>query len=350
MEPAAGTREPRRLKIVADAAAPLARSAAFCIFPNLEETAQEKHGGRIMLRERSWIGRSEERRDVIAPWPAAALHAALDLPGEPPQKGDLLPPLWRWMYFLETRRRSELGREGAPERGGDLNPPLKLPRRLWTGGRLVFKRQIKVGANATRFSQIKDLRRQKGPLGDRAFLTVAHEVRTADGVMETEEQDVVFRPEREPDPTADRAHWLEAREDESWIRVWTADPMLLFRYAALTYNAHRIHYDLDFCRESEGYSGLLVQSTLLATLMLELAREQGPDKRIAEFEFRTVSPVLHTEAFEVCGRPFEIEEEAATRNGGAKLRSGADLWVRAAGPSGRWGGRLAMSGRLTYVE
>ena len=303
-----------------------------------------------MLRERSWIGRSEEKRDVIAPWPAAALHTALDLPGEPPKKGEPLPPLWRWMYFLETRRRSELGREGAPERGGALNPPLKLPRRQWAGGRVRFHRQLKLGANATRFSEITELRRQKGQTGDLAFLTIKHEVRPADGLMETEEQDLVFRPEREPDPDADRERWLEARTDETWSRIWTADPMLLFRYSALTYNAHRLHYDLDYCRESEGYSGLLVQTTLLATLMLELAREQGPDRRIGGFEFRSISPVLHTEAFEVCGRPFEAEEQAGpAENETKKPAPGADLWIRAAGPGGRWGGRLAMSGRLTYA-
>lgn len=303
-----------------------------------------------MHDERSWIGRSEERRDVIAPWPAAALHAALDRPGEPPQKADPLPPLWRWLYFLDARRRSELGRDGHAERGGGLTPPISLPRRLWAGGRFTFHRPLKMGANATLLSTISKLQHKQGRSGPLVFLTLTHEVMSSEGPVETEEQDIVYRAERAPAPSqrpeASRETWLEARSDETWSRIWTADPMLLFRYSALTYNAYRIHYDIDFCREVEGVDGLVVHGPLLATLMLELAREQGPDRRVAAFEFRAVSPVLHTEAFEVCGRPFEEEPEGA---GASKPRSGADLWVRAAGPSGRWGGRLAMSGRLTYV-
>lgn len=299
-----------------------------------------------MRDDANWIGRTEERRDTIGEWPAQALHAALDRPGEPPQKGDPLPPLWRWMYFLEARRRAELGREGHPERGAGLTPPIKLPRRMWAGGRLTFQRPLKVGANATRVSKVADIKRKQGRSGPLAFVTISHEVLTADGLVETEEQDIVYRPDPSPSAEPRSQEHLQARTDERWSRIWAADPVLLFRYSALTFNGHRIHYDVDYCREIEGYAGLVVHGPLLATLMLELAREQGPDRRIATFEFRAVSPVVHTEPFEVCGRPFDEMPDGSEAK---TTPAGADVWVRAAGPSGRWGGRLAMSGRLTYA-
>lgn len=288
----------------------------------------------------AWLGRTEERRDVIAPWPAEALHMALDRPGEPPQKGDPLPPFWRWLYFLEARRRSELGRDGHPGRGVGLTPPIPQPRRMWAGGRLSFRRPLLIGANATRLTTIHDIRRKQGRSGPLTFLTLRHEVLTADGLVETEEQDLVYRPDPEPGETPPPLP--EARQDEIWRRVWTADPTLLFRYSALTFNGHRIHYDVDYCREVEGYPGLVVHGPLLATLMLELARERGPDLPIAEFSFRAASPVFHTEAFEICGAPIRPDPDDPSSGGGV------DLWVRAAGASGRWGGRLAMSGALLY--
>ncbi|MEL6977669.1 MAG: acyl-CoA dehydrogenase [Pseudomonadota bacterium] len=284
----------------------------------------------------SWIGKSEERRDVIAPWPAEALHAALERPGEPPRKADPLPPLWRWLYFLEARRRGELGRDGHPERGAGLIPPVEQPQRRWVGGRILFERPLKLGANATRLSTVAGLRRIPEREGTSALLTLRHETLTADGLIETEEQDIAFR--RDPRPGEAPRAPLAARADESWRRVWTVDATLLFRFSALTFDSARIHYDLDYCREVEGFNGLVVQSSLLAVLMLELTRERGPDRRVRMFEFEAVSPVLHTEAFEVCGAPWEDEDGL-----------GADLWIRAAGPGGGWGGRLAQTGRVRFV-
>lgn len=285
---------------------------------------------------REWTGRTEETRDVIRPWPAEALHATLDRPGDPPLKGDALPLFWRQLYFLEAKRRSDLGRDGHPGRGTGLIPPIDAPRRMWAGGRLTFARPLKIGAAATKLSSVKSVTRKQGRSGPLTFLTLRHEVLTADGLAETEEQDLVYL--NDPRPGAAKPAAPEARQDEQWRRVWTMDPTALFRYSALTFNGHRIHYDLDYCREVEGYDGLVVHGPLLATLMLELAREQGPDRRVAAFAFKAASPVVHTEAFEVCGAPMTDAEG----------REGADLWVRAAAASGRWGGRLAMSGRLLY--
>lgn len=317
------------------------------IGPNKQDGGESMFGEET--RPESWLGRTEERRDVLAPWPAAALHAALDRPGDPPEKGDPLPPLWRWLFFKEAERRSALGRDGHAERGAGLIPPIAAPRRVWASGRFRFHRTLKLGANATRYSAVADLKRKRTAAGPFTLLTLRHDVMTRDGLMETEEQDLVYRPDPEPIPEAERLargrQGPVARQDETWRRVWSADPTLLFRYSALTFNSHRIHYDLDYCREVEGYPGLVVHAPLLATMMLELAREHGPDRKIAAFEFRSCSPVIHTEAFEICGAPFETSEHAFSKQPPA----GADLWVRAAGPSGRWGVRLAMTGRLLYA-
>lgn len=283
----------------------------------------------------SWMERSEERRDQIRPWPAQALHGALGRPGDPPQQGDPLPPLWRWLYFLDAPRRGDLGRDGHLAKGVGLPPAGLPPRRMWAGGRFEFRKQLAIGANATLFSTIKSIREKSGRSGRLVFVTLRHEALTADGPVEIEEQDLVYRedpgrsrPPAEPEPAA---------TNEIWRRPWIADPTLLFRYSALTYNGHRIHYDVDYCRQVEGYDGLVVHGPLLATLMLELARENGPDRRLARFWFRAKSPIVHSEAFEVCGRPVTRENDGASVDG-------ADLWVRTAGLDGR----LAMEGGLDY--
>ncbi|MEM9725871.1 MAG: acyl-CoA dehydrogenase [Pseudomonadota bacterium] len=316
-------------------------------------------------RLQDWIGRSEEVRDTIDLRRAEALHAALDLPGDPPRKGDPLPPLWRWLYFHTPLRRGDLGRDGAPERGRGLIPPVRPPRRMWVAGRFRFQRPLMLGAAATRLSSVADItrRERRAGLGSVASLsetrlTLRHEIMTRDGAAETEEQDILFQHPAARAADAE-ARLQEARRDEAWRRVWTADPILLHRFSALTANSHRIHYDLDYCRDVEGHDGLVAHPPLLAFLMLTLARDEGVDRSVAAFEFRLISPVVHTEAFEVCGRPFTgraLAAETGEAPGGGRSKrdapireaDGADLWIRAAAPSGRWSRRLAMVGRLLY--
>lgn len=284
----------------------------------------------------SWIGRSDERRDTIRPWPAQAFHMTLDRPGDPPQQGDPLPPFWRWLYFLEARRRGDLGGDGHPEKGAGMTPPVGLARRMWAGGRVQFHKPLKIGATATRLSTIQSIIPKTGRSGPLCFVTIRHEVLTAEGAIETEEQDIVYRSEH--DPQAPPQQPPVARRDELWRRPWTVDSTMLFRYSALTFNGHRIHYDRDYARRIEGYDGLVIHAPLLATLMLELVRDRGPDLRIAEFRFRATAPVLDTEAFEVCGAPTQDEDG----------QFGADLWVRAPELRGV-GPRLAMEGAVRFA-
>jgi len=274
------------------------------------------------------VGRSVEIADAMDPARAAALHAALGREGPSPQAGDPLPPFWHWLYFWDARPPSALGRDGHPKLGGFL-PDMGLPRRMWAGGRLSFRCPVLLGAPARKRSTIAAATRKEGRSGPLAFLTVRHEITGASGVGVVEEQDIVYR--EDPAPGAPAPTSEAARTDEAYRRRWTANSTLLFRYSALTFNGHRIHYDLDYCREVEGYPGLVVHGPLLATLMLELAAAVLPG-RLASFAFRARSPVFHTEAFEVCAKPLFKGAEGDIA-----------LWVRAED------GRLAMTGEVSAI-
>jgi 3-methylfumaryl-CoA hydratase len=247
-----------------------------------------------------WIGRTETRTDLVTPVPVAALCATLDRDDPPPQPGDPLPPLWHWLYFLPIHRQSELGPDGHPQRGGFL-PPVPLPRRMWAGGRLEFHHPLRVGEAITRVSRIVDVKYKQGRTGPLVFVLVRHEVSNAAGVALTEEHDIVYRDHpgsHDPAPAPPLAP-----TDALWQRTIHPDDVLLFRYSALTFNGHRIHYDRRYVTEVEGYPGLVVHGPLIATLLLDLLRRSRPDAPVARFQFRAVSPLFDIEPFTVCGKP-----------------------------------------------
>ena len=206
-------------------------------------------------RWRDWIGREQTAEDVLDAGRARALQATLDDTGKALEAGDPLPPLWHWIYFWTVAPPSMLGPDGHPERGGFL-PPIELPRRMWAGSRVTFHRPLPVGAAAARRSRIKDVRITKGRNGRLAFVTVRHEI-TADGEPSIEdEHDIVYRAAPRPGETPRPGD--PAPKDTPWRHEITADPVLLFRYSALTFNGHRIHYDLKHATEVEDYPGLVV--------------------------------------------------------------------------------------------
>jgi len=272
----------------------------------------------------SWIGRSEAAEDVIDPVRARALHAALDLPGPPPGRGDPLPPLWHWLYFWTMPPASTLGPDGHPERGGFL-PPIDLPRRMWAGSRVAFQRPLPIGSMAERRSTIADVRMAQGRSGRLAFVTVRHEISAANQVCIVDEHEIVYRAP----PTSGEAAQpgKPAPHQAPWRHDWRADPVLLFRYSALTFNGHRIHYDRTYVTEVEGYPGLVVHGPLLATLMVELVRERSPKAEITAFEFRAGRPIFDGAPFAICGAP--------TSDG-----SSAELWIADAE------GSIAVTGRV----
>jgi 3-methylfumaryl-CoA hydratase len=246
-----------------------------------------------------WVGKTETSEDLMSPTSAAALSATLDH-GAPLRAGAALPPLWHWIYFWSVAAQSELGPDGHPTRGKFL-PPVPLPRRMWAGGRLRFTAPLVTGSAATRNSRIASVTKKSGPRGSLAFVTVRHEI-VQDGVLTlTEEHDIVYRAA--PQPGAVAPSPKPAPLASAWSRTVCPDPVLLFRYSALTFNGHRIHYDRHHSTKVEGYPGLIVHGPLIATLLVDLLLEKMPQARLSTFDFRAISPLFDIEPFTICGQP-----------------------------------------------
>jgi 3-methylfumaryl-CoA hydratase len=260
-------------------------------------------------RYRDWIGRTEERHDVVSAAPLVALAALLDREDPPPRDGDAAPPLAHWLYFLPAYRQSQAGPDGHAARGEFL-PPVPLPRRMWAGSRLEFLRPLTVGARVTRISRIADVVPKRGRSGDLVFVTVRHEVSDAGGLVLADEHDIVYRGEG-----GAAAAPVPAPGGEAWRREIRPDPLLLFRYSAVTFNGHRIHYDHPYATRVEGYPGLVVHGPLIATLLVDLVRREVPAASLRTYRFRALRPLFDTASFMTCGLP-----EASGH--------GARLWTR----------------------
>jgi 3-methylfumaryl-CoA hydratase len=248
---------------------------------------------------REWIGKTETRDDRITLTPMAALSATLDRDDPSPRDDDALPPLWHWLYFLPLHRESELGADGHPKRGGFI-PPVPLPRRMFAGGRQQFHKPLRAGDFVTRVSRIADVTHKMGRNGPLVFVLVRHEISTTHGLAMVEEHDIVYREHSKSSEAAPNPQ--PAPTDAAWSREVFADAVMLFRYSALTFNPHRIHYDLRYCTDTEGYPGLVVHGPLIATLLADLLRRNLPDARVTNFSFRAMRPIFDTHAFTVYGR------------------------------------------------
>ena len=257
-----------------------------------------------------WVGRTEQRHDRLTAAPLAALSALLDRDDPEPRVGDELPPLAHWLFFLPLFRQSLVAPDGHAHRG-DFLPPVPLPRRMWAGSRLEFLRPLRVGSEATRTSRIADVKVKEGRSGTLVFVTVRHEVADEAGLAVSDEHDIVYRGESGK-AVADP---VPAPGGEVWRREIRPDPVLLFRYSAVTFNGHRIHYDHPYVTAVEGYPGLVVHGPLTATLLADLFRRNMPGTAMKSFRFRALRPLFDTATFEVLGAP-----DAASRS--------ARLWTR----------------------
>jgi 3-methylfumaryl-CoA hydratase len=260
----------------------------------------------------------------VDPWPAAAFA---DLIGAVPPRldpGDPLPPLWHWFYLLDHPAQAEIGADGHPV-GGPFLPPIPGRRRMFAGGRLRLDAPIGVGAELSSRSAVADVSVKSGRSGDLAFVTVRHEL-AADGVpVGTEEQDIVYRSEAEGAPprvvsrpgtaTPEPAAPEPAAE---WRSELATDPVLLFRFSALTYNGHRIHYDWPYATQAEGYPDLVVHGPLLALLALELPRICAPEQSVRSFAYRLVRPAFLPARLISVGRPTGSEAEITVGAQGAE--------------------------------
>jgi 3-methylfumaryl-CoA hydratase len=249
----------------------------------------------------SWIGRSETLHDTIGATPVLALTATLDHAAAPVPAGTPLPPLWHWLYFLPMHRQSEIGPDGHAKRGGFL-PPVPLPRRMWAGSQFQFHTPVRVGDAVARKSTIAEVTKKEGRSGQLVFVKVKHELfcNGAAAPALTEFHDIVYREAKRPgdvDPPPQAA-----ATGAAWQREIVPDDVLLFRYSALTFNGHRIHYDRRYVTEVEGYPGLIVHGPLIATLLMDLLRRQAPDAEVAAFRFKAVRPTFDGSPMKVNGQ------------------------------------------------
>ena len=266
-----------------------------------------------------WIGKSQTSKDIISVKQARLAKVTFDQ--EPSIKdGDELPSLWHWMYFLSEIPRSRLGNDGH-EKLGNFLPPVSLPRRQWAGGRFEFHKPLLIGSKATKKSTIKKIIPKEGRTGRLCFVTVLHEISSTEGLCFTEEHDIVYREntkqkniKKEPVKTPDNMDWSEE---------FTPDPTLLFRYSALTFNGHRIHYDRTYCIEEENYEGLIVHGPLIATLLLSKAIKNHPLIKPVGFEFKSIGSIMDTQSFTISGKKQnnKIDLFASTISGEVAMKA-----------------------------
>ena len=248
-----------------------------------------------------WVGKSESNTDVVTAAQIKALDATLDHPDQTIQTGQTLPALWHWLYFLPMARHSDIDESGHAKRGGFL-PPVPLPRRMWAGSQLEFHQPLLVGDTIERRSTIDSVTHKKGNSGTLVFVKVKHQIDrigASRSCVITEYHDIVYRAA--PQDGAKPSAYRQAPSSADWEKEITTDDVLLFRYSALTFNAHRIHYDRAYATEVEGYPGLIVHGPLIATLLLDTLRTKLNNPIVTHFNFKAIKPVFDINPFYVCG-------------------------------------------------
>ncbi len=255
---------------------------------------------------------------------AAAAAATFDEPMESVQDGASLPPLWHWFYFLPRATQQTLGSDGHPERGGFM-PPVPYPRRMFAGSRIRVHRALTIGRSARREGEIRDVVLKSGRSGALAFVTVGYRFLQDDVLCIEEEQDIVYREPGGPVPAPTPGAFAPLPEG-AWSRVVTPDPRLLFRFSALTFNAHRIHYDRDYAATVEGYPGLVVHGPLTAMLLVNLVRAQSA-RSVCAFSFRGLTPLFDLAPFRLVATASDssIALVAEGPDGRAALQASVEL-------------------------
>ena len=244
---------------------------------------------------KSWIGREERAQVTIDALSVERMAALLDR-DRAPRIGTALPALWHWMFLTTPPSARDLGVDGHPAKTA-LIPAVPLPRRMWAGSRVRFLGPVGVGESYERHSSVRDVQVKQGNSGELVFVTLHHVFSDGDGVVIDEEQDIVYRG-----PGNVEGAPVAAKVAPQFTRTFRPDPVLLFRYSALTFNAHRIHLDRSYATREEGYAGLVVQAPLTATLLAELLHTQNPNARVDQVNFRARAPLTDREPITLCGR------------------------------------------------
>lgn len=238
---------------------------------------------------RSWVGKERVENDLIDARQARLMAATFDHPVAQMKEGDALPALWHWAYFLEGLPPGELGRDGHPARGSFL-PPVPLPNRMWAGGAFTFHERMVIGSHVERRSRIASVEEKQGKTGSLIFVRVRHEMSSESRLLITEDHDIVYTGPRNAAEKADLNSMSRRVSLGDLMDTYTPTSTTLFRYSALTFNGHRIHYDLNYCQIVEGYPNLVVHGPLNATLLANHAQKSGAE--LASFRYRGVRPAF----------------------------------------------------------
>lgn len=268
---------------------------------------------------KKWIGKQETVTDVINPTPARLMQAVVGNTVDI-SLGAELPPLWHWLYFLSAQLQDQLGRDGHPKLGGFL-PPVDLPRRMWAGGRFKFERPLRFGETVTKKSTIISIELKDGRSGPLCFVTVTHSFYVNNTFCFSEEHDIVYR--EDPSPNAAKPTAVMPPSGATWEITISPDPVMLFRYSALTFNGHRIHYDRQYCREVENYPDLVFHGPLTATLLIGSVFERSSGQYAQSFRFRAIAPLFDTQPFQIKSKTSgeEVTVWAETPDGALAMQA-----------------------------
>jgi 3-methylfumaryl-CoA hydratase len=268
---------------------------------------------------RDWQPGAVEMARRVDPWPAAAFAGLIGVPEPPLADGDPLPPMWHWFTLLEHPATAEIGVDGHP-RDGHFLPPIPGRRRMFAGGRLHAHAPIPVGSLLRGRSEVARVTVKEGRSGEMAFVTIRTDLTASGGLAAVEEQDIVYRsePEGTPRRTVRRPPADQPGPQGEWQRELAADPVLLFRFSALTYNGHRIHYDLPYATGEEGYPGLVIHGPLLALLALDLPRVHAPGRVVRSFEYRLVRPAFAPAMLVSCAQLTDNSKNSVALTVGAQ--------------------------------
>ncbi|GEL21465.1 hypothetical protein PSU4_04190 [Pseudonocardia sulfidoxydans NBRC 16205] len=259
-----------------------------------------------------WAPGPVEETDRIGAWSAHSFADLLDQPA--PVEDGVLPPLWHRFHFLERAAQHELGEDGHVRESHFL-PPIPDRRRMFAGGRVEWHAPVRVGDEVVRRSAIASMTPKSGRSGDMLFVTVRHEFRSAGDLLLTEEEDLVYRQQKPGQARGAAAPVASEPGPHTADGPWTArldpDGVMLFRFSALTYNAHRIHHDFPYVTQVEGFPGLVVHGPLLALLLLELPRRHAPDRTVRSFEYRLRAPAFAGTPVLAAGGPGAGDSDTA---------------------------------------
>ncbi len=241
----------------------------------------------------AWLGKSQTVVDRMDPGHAARIAVTLGRPI--PELGAVLPPLWHWAFFLETVPIAQTGTDGHPARGSFL-PPADNRNRMWAGGRVGFDGGLVVGTEAHKTSTVTAIKEKAGRTGSLLFVTVKHDIMQNGKLVVSEEQDIVYR-----EPSPPKLQGTEPAPASQWRQPVDPSAVLLFRYSAVTFNSHRIHYDYPYVTEKEGYPGLVIHGPLIATLMCQAFVQAHPSATLKHLSYRGLRPLIAPTAFDVAG-------------------------------------------------